>query len=385
MCGKFLREDGTEIDRETVSASWKRFRDLADEALTIVANAMKNEDRGGSSYGSVLDNLLEKQLEERKIAENRTGDLLRLFNAFRNFTALHEGDQLERISFEIPETTSILPGGDIQVPVGYCALLKHLVKFLPVGCIQLNSEVANVNWLNDSGKVILLTKNGSNFIADHMIVTCSLGVLKHSHATLFSPTLPYEKKMVIGSIGIGCVNKILLEYDIPILSSNTNNIVFSRDDVSITNMETDWAKAIFGFDRIYTKEKVLLGWICGDAASYMETLQEDEIAKTCTRLLRQFLKDPGFPEPKRIVISRWKSNPFVRGSYSYQTPNLIPDEQNILSRPLTTPSGKSVVLFAGEATHQHNYSCTHGARDSGIREADRLIKLYGENTDISKL
>lgn len=33
-----------------------------------------------------------------------------------------------------------------------------------------------------------------------------------------------------------------------------------------------------------------------------------------------------------------------------------------------------LILFAGEATHDHYYSTVHGAVESGFREADRLLK-----------
>jgi len=36
-----------------------------------------------------------------------------------------------------------------------------------------------------------------------------------------------------------------------------------------------------------------------------------------------------------------------------------------------------VLLFAGEATHEHFYSTVHGAVESGWREADRVFAYYG--------
>lgn len=36
------------------------------------------------------------------------------------------------------------------------------------------------------------------------------------------------------------------------------------------------------------------------------------------------------------------------------------------------------VLFGGEATHECHYSTTHGALLSGMREANRIIKLYSD-------
>ena len=32
-----------------------------------------------------------------------------------------------------------------------------------------------------------------------------------------------------------------------------------------------------------------------------------------------------------------------------------------------------IILFAGEATHDHYYSTVHGGVETGFREADRLI------------
>lgn len=47
-----------------------------------------------------------------------------------------------------------------------------------------------------------------------------------------------------------------------------------------------------------------------------------------------------------------------------------------LARPLTSKSGKTTVLFAGEATHPLFYSSVHGALESGFREAERIVRLY---------
>lgn len=35
------------------------------------------------------------------------------------------------------------------------------------------------------------------------------------------------------------------------------------------------------------------------------------------------------------------------------------------------------ILFAREATHRYSYSNTHGAFHAGVREAQRILKLYG--------
>ena len=47
--------------------------------------------------------------------------------------------------------------------------------------------------------------------------------------------------------------------------------------------------------------KVLVGWLSGAEAVYMETLPENVVMETCTQLIRQFLRDPAIPAPVRMT------------------------------------------------------------------------------------
>jgi N1-acetylpolyamine oxidase len=71
-------------------------------------------------------------------------------------------------------------------------------------------------------------------------------------------------------------------------------------------------------------------------------------------------------------MSRWNSNPFVRGSWSYQTVSSA--ASGVGPADLAAPEMDGRLLFAGEATHDSHFSTTHGAVESGWREADRIIK-----------
>ena len=46
---------------------------------------------------------------------------------------------------------------------------------------------------------------------------------------------------------------------------------------------------------------VLVGWLSGDAAEHMERLPEQQVVDTCTRLIRQFLRDPSIPAPVKFT------------------------------------------------------------------------------------
>jgi len=66
------------------------------------------------------------------------------------------------------------------------------------------------------------------------------------------------------------------------------------DDLSNT-----WYHKIYSFSKV--SETLLLGWISGREAEYMETLTHEQVADTCTNILRKFLNDPFVPKPKLCI------------------------------------------------------------------------------------
>lgn len=57
----------------------------------------------------------------------------------------------------------------------------------------LNAEVTQVDYSNEDNTVKITTLDGKEYIADHVIMTPSLGVLKEQHETLFNPPLSESK------------------------------------------------------------------------------------------------------------------------------------------------------------------------------------------------
>ena len=60
------------------------------------------------------------------------------------------------------------------------------------------------------------------------------------------------------------------------------------------------------------------------------------------------------------------------GTYSAASLNSNENTFHITGKPLPSEENPKL-LFAGEATHPQFWSFLHGARDSGIREAKRII------------
>jgi hypothetical protein len=45
-----------------------------------------------------------------------------------------------------------------------------------------------------------------------------------------------------------------------------------------------------------------MAWICGEEAEFMEGLKMNQVADTCTMILKKFLADPMIPKPKSCLL-----------------------------------------------------------------------------------
>ena len=60
-----------------------------------------------------------------------------------------------------------------------------------------------------------------------------------------------------------------------------------------------WHRRIHSFSKV--TEVVIMAWVSGQVAEYVETLSSDQVAAKCTEMLRSFLNDPYIPEPLQCV------------------------------------------------------------------------------------
>jgi hypothetical protein len=106
-------------------------------------------------------------------------------------------------------------------------------------------------------------------------VTCSLGYLKLHHNKLFKPPLPQNKMDAIENMGFGKVNKIFLYFEKPYWTKGKGGVKLAWNHTSNSFEESQWYKSIFAFDEVLNNPKVLVAWVHGKAAEYMETLPEN--------------------------------------------------------------------------------------------------------------
>jgi spermine oxidase len=211
--------------------------------------------------------------------------------------------------------------------------------------------------LND-GNVEIICENGDIYFADHVIVTIPLGVLKDNPG-IFDPKLPEYKTESIKNLLYGTVDKIFLEYDRPFINADISEIMLlwepdggdgpSSEDLldpeSEEYIKKNWFKKIYSFSKV--SDMILLGWISGQEAEYMETLDQSVIADKCTEILRKFLNDPFIPKPKRCVCTSWKKQPYSRGSYTCLGIGSSQEDIENIAQPLySNPHQSKVFLFS---------------------------------------
>ncbi len=78
----------------------------------------------------------------------------------------------------------------------------------------------------------------------------------------------------------------------------------------------------------------------------------------------------GVPDPEAWTITRWRADPFARGSYSFLAVGSSPDDRRALAAPVSDR-----LFFAGEATSVDNPATAHGALSSGRDAADAVADV----------
>jgi hypothetical protein len=260
----------------------------------------------------------------------------------------------------------LFPGNDEEFPGGYSTLINYLSSKLPKDSIKLNHPVEKVIIEDDDNNVKIECKNNSIFYSKHLIVTCSLNYLKENYKTLFNSdkVLFNEKKVeAMNEIKMGIVDNFLLIYenDIEFIPKDIDSVtpVLTGDDN--LGISRKWYQNLYRIFKFY--DNILRFFIYGEEAIYLETLSDDEIIKTITKVLKRLLNNECIPEPKMIIRylnkmisnfkrflllyirSKWYENQYIRGSYSYIPVNGTSDSIKIFSEPFYLDGSVSKIFY----------------------------------------
>uniref|UniRef100_A0A914V4G9 Amine oxidase domain-containing protein n=1 Tax=Plectus sambesii TaxID=2011161 RepID=A0A914V4G9_9BILA len=245
--------------------------------------------------------------------------------------------------------------------------LKHVVRLIKYNATGVEIACAK---LTDDSEVD--DADVSTIRADVCLCTLPLGVLKHSltgDSPKFEPALPDWKAQAIRRLGFGNLNKVVLCFD-RVFWDQTGNLFGHTNESTLSRGE------MFLFWSIYDAP-VLIALIAGQSADMVEKMADDIIIKRCMAVLTSIFGNTVPPEPTEAMVTRWRSDPFARGSYSYVATEATGDDYDILAAPVV-PTGQDLprLFFAGEHTLRNYPATVHGALLSGLREAGRIGDQY---------
>jgi len=190
-----------------------------------------------------------------------------------------------------------------------------------------------------------------------VLVTLPLGVLQ-AGSVRFTPVLPSAKQEAINKLGMGVLNKCYLRFAEAFWPEDVDWLEY------IPTKRGEWTEWV-SFTQA-AKWPILLGFNAADHGREIEALSDPQIVSSAMQTLRTIF-GADIPDPVDYQITRWASDPFALGSYSFNPVGTNPRMRTTLARPINNR-----LFFAGEATEQNHFSTAHGAYLSGLRAAKEM-------------
>jgi monoamine oxidase len=310
-------------------------------------------------FTSALMNDENASIQDAVDIAKKNGDLAHLSEREINYmvNGLTEQDTAaaaDKVSIAGISSIDDFDGPDVIFPQGYDVLVRTMATDLDV---KLNTWVSGINY--GAEKVQIETSQG-NYEADYVIITVPLGVLKKGAIT-FTPALPQDKQDAIRALDMGVLNKVYLKFDQVFWDNNVTNIA------QVSEQKGHWSYWINLAPT--TGLPILTAFNVADYGTEIEQFSDEEIIAKAMANLKKFYGED-IAQPSDYLITRWASDPFSFGSYSYIPKGATGAMRDALAEPIDDK-----VLFAGEATNLQYPSTVHGAYLSGEREANRIIGM----------
>jgi monoamine oxidase len=323
--------NGKEIDNDEYDYLVKEFWSY------IIANQEKGQDE---SLANTISNFkLEKsfQFDEKMV-----------INYLANSEISNEyGADLTNLSRDYFDIGEDYGDGELVLPNGLQQLTDVLKDEVD---IRLNHIVTKIEY--QDGRVIVYANN-KKFHAKKVLVTVPLGVLKSGDIE-FIPPLPISKQNAISKLGMGLLQKHWLLFD---------EVYWDEDVVWILPVnEQNWECMNY----TYTGKPILLCFTMGEYAKNQESLPDSAITSDIMNVLRNTYGQ-NIPNPIDVHFTKWASDKFSYGAYSFTAVGNTPETYYEISAPIV-----NLIYFAGEHTHENYPATIHGAYLSGIRAAQSM-------------
>ncbi len=124
-------------------------------------------------------------------------------------------------------------------------------------------------------------------------------------------------------------NGILQYFDITILK-----LIISFQTLFHFSKNNRFYKSFSSFDVTPKFKNVLYGDLTGDDSIFSENLPDECFIDVIYEMFSKFYPKLNLPKPSRVIRSKWTSNPYVKGSYSYIKVGSFPSDVLALASPI---------------------------------------------------
>eukprot|EP01095_Lingulamoeba_sp_RSL-Kostka_P008289 TRINITY_DN2740_c0_g1_i1.p1 TRINITY_DN2740_c0_g1~~TRINITY_DN2740_c0_g1_i1.p1 ORF type:complete len:555 (+),score=155.37 TRINITY_DN2740_c0_g1_i1:48-1712(+) len=296
---------------------------------------------------------------------------------------------IRELSLQYYDNEESISGGHALVGCGYDTIVNELARAIKINKendLLLCEKAINIDY-SDKDKLIVKTKktnpksvysvyppdkNNDNIIkvendenetneyeADYVVCAVPIGVLKKKSIN-FEPPLPGWKQCAIISSGFGVENKIILHFEEQ----------FWPDVNFIGGISTVISQCSYFLNiSRHLKQPVLVYMVSGNVAVDLETKSDEENVQHVLDHLKTMFPSIQLPRLIKAVITRWGSDPYSRGAYTFDTIGTSSTCAQYIQRPISN----NKLLFCGEGVHPRFPGTVHGAYSSGIRAAENIL------------
>lgn len=246
-------------------------------------------------------------------------------------------------------------GGDWAPDGGYVEIFTALAESEGIE-VRVSCPVARVEHGPDG---VTVHVEGEPIAGAYAVVTAPLGVLK-AGSIVFEPPLPEVKRVAIGRLGVGHMEKVCLRFEEHLWEEGEATFYHLGRTPGAWPAIADLSPMLHG-------ASVLVSVAAGDFAEAATDRGDAALVDEVMDTLRRAADAP-LPDPVESVVTRWGRDPWALGAYSFLPVGSSPADMRALGAPVG-----SRLLFAGEATSPRYYGTVHGAAMSGQREAERIL------------
>ena len=301
------------------------FNDRYDEWVVLPSDRLKPAKARGQDLGQALERQLKRSGAVLDAAGRRAmhwhlANLEFACAADLNSVSAEHWDQDDVNEYD---------GDHVVLPEGYGALLERMAAGL---AIEYDTVVTSVE-ARPGGGMRAVTRGGTVHHANALVMTVPLGVLKRPErdgGIRFTPPLPAPKLAALERLGFGVLNKVALFFDEAFWPHTTD--FFGR---TAANKSERGSFFLFFNVHACTGRPVILALMAGSAAKSLETLDDDEITEQALAALRQMF---GLvPQPTRVIVTRWGTDEFSYGSYSFVGVGATGADYSTVAEPIGMP------------------------------------------------